>query len=277
MILRSAYINPWDDEQAMDEVVHMPLLSKGPAIILSLLLALATSPITINAQNLPTSGVSNPEETAKQMEQLKFRLKQLEPREPVTIMNSPEEAAAAAHQPTDTISISRVIHEGTRIPFFIIKNDPLYQRPVYEKHWHSTYSGGRWSYMPTRIQYALHRLFTTYDIGLSSQYDFQQNVGIQFPLFQNKTDLDLYIIAFQTEITAVYTKGNQVVVTGTPKHGGVQVATIKTGDLHPSDLKKALLIQLSTRQGDELDYSYIGYAQPDFWSQQIRKRKEREE
>ncbi|MEK4327889.1 hypothetical protein MKZ24_18005 [Paenibacillus sp. FSL R7-0297] len=261
----------------MDEVVHMPLLSKGSAIILSLSLACTTSPITTNAQDIPNSGVGNPEETAKQLEQLKFRLKELEPPEPVTIMNSPEETEAAAHLPKDIISISGVIKKGKRIPFFIIKNDPLYQRPVYEKHWHSTYSGGRWSYMPTRIQYALHRLFTTYDIGLSSQYDFQQNVGIQFPLFQNKTDLDLYIIAFQTEITAVYTKGNQVVVTGIPKHAGVQVATIKTGNLHPTDLKKVMLIQLATPQGDELDDSYIGYAQPDFWSQQIRKRKEREE
>jgi hypothetical protein len=126
-----------------------------------------------------------------------------------------------------------------------------------------------------RIHYALHRLFTTYDIGISGELNFKQNVGIDFPMFQNKTDLDLYIVAFQTTVTDVYTKGNQVVVIGTPKRNGVQVLTIKTGDLHPSDLKKLLLIQLSTSLGQELDYSLIAYEPPDFWLKQIKKANER--
>lgn len=254
----------------------MPVICNVSAITLSVLLALTSSQATVNAQSSPKPQVSSRDKPTEQLEKLEFRLKQLEPPEPVTIVKSPEEAAAEPHLPEDIIAIPRVIHEGAAIPFQIIKNDPDYHRPVYEKHWHSTYGGGRWSYMPRRVQFALHRLFTTYDIGLSSQYDFQQDVGIQFPLFQNKTDLDLYIVAFQTEITAVYTKGNQVVVLGTPKRDGVQVVTIKTGDLYPSDPNKALLIQLSTPQGDELDYSYIGYVEPDFWAKQIQKVKKLE-
>lgn len=230
----------------------MPIISNCSTLAVSVLLALAISP-------------------PEQVKELEFRLKQLEPPKPITIIQSPEEVAAEGHKPADVKAISRVIQKGTRIPFQSIHNDPGYKRPVYEQHWHSTYGGGRWAYVPTRVEYALHRLFTTYDIGLSNLYDFQQNVGIVFPVFQNKEDLDLYIVAFQTEITDVYTSGNQVVVTGNPKRNGVQVITIKTGDLHPSDAGKTLLIQLATPQGDELDQSYIGYAPPNFWARQIQK------
>lgn len=96
-------------------------------------------------------------------------------------------------------------------------------------------------------------------------------------MFQNKTDLDLYIIVFQTRVTSVYTQGNQVVVVGTPERNGVQVVTIKTGDLHPSDFDKHLLIQLATTLGHELDYSLIVYEPPDFWLKQIQQTKVREE
>lgn len=230
----------------------MPIISNCSTLAVSVLLALAISP-------------------PEQVKELEFRLKQLEPPHPVTIIQSPEEVAAEGHQPEDVQAIPRVIKEGMSIPFQIIKDDPDYKRPVYEKYWHSTYGGGRWAYVPMRIQYALHRLFTTYDIGLSNLYDFQQNVGIVFPVFQNQTDLDLYIVAFQTEITDVYTSGNQVVVVGRPTRDGVQVVTVKTGDLRPSEAGKGLLIQLATPQGDELDQSYISYAPPDFWAKQIQK------
>lgn len=94
-------------------------------------------------------------------------------------------------------------------------------------------------------------------------------------MFQNDTALDLYIVVFQTTVTDVYTKGNQVVVAGTPNRNGVQVLTVKTGDIHPTDLSKLLLIQLATPLGHELDYSLIAYEPPDFWLKQKLKGKER--
>lgn len=121
-----------------------------------------------------------------------------------------------------------------------------------------------------RIHYALHRLFTTYDIGISSELDFKQNVGIEFPVFQNRTDLDLYIVVFQTTVTYVYTHGNQIVLSGKPTRDGVQVISIKTSALRPFDLNKKLLVQLATAQGHELDYSLIVYEPPDFWIKQIQ-------
>lgn len=176
---------------------------------------------------------------------------------------------------TDVIPISEVSKEGTKIPFKVIKSEPSYIRPIYEEHWHSTYWDGRWSYIPSRIHYALHRIFPFYAIGISAELNFQQNVGITFPTTANETDLDLYIVVFQTNITDVYTKGNQVVVVGTPKRTGVEVITIKTADIHPSNKEKLLLVQLATN-GAELDYSLISYQPSNFWLKQKQKLNERE-
>ncbi|MFY3791918.1 hypothetical protein ACOQFO_09530 [Ureibacillus sp. MALMAid1270] len=227
--------------------------------------------------NKPTdakSTIMNPSllQTSNQGEQsriqeLEHRLENLEPPEPTTILDSPFpfEKVSEEHFPTDTLPISEVLKKGTKIPFKIIKSEPDYIRPLYEEHWHSTY--GRWSYIPSRIFYSLHRMFPFYAIGISAEYDFQHSVGIAFNTEMNETDLDLYIVIFQTDITDVYTKGNQVVIVGTPKRTGVEVISIKTGDLNPSNKEKFLLIQLATN-GAELDYSLIGYTPSDFWLKQ---------
>jgi hypothetical protein len=126
-----------------------------------------------------------------------------------------------------------------------------------------------------RVHYALHRLFTEYDIGVSNWYDFEHNIGLSVPMFQNKKALDMYIVTFQTDVTDVYTRGNQVVVVGNPKRNGVQVITIKTKDVKPFNKDEQLLVQLSTPNGSEMDYSLILYVRPDFWSQQKIKLNER--
>lgn len=213
----------------------------------------------------------------KQTQELEQRLNSLEPPEPTTILDSPFpfEKETEMHFPTDIIPISEVLKEGVKIPFKVIKSEPSYIRPIYEEHWHSTYWGGRWSYIPSRIHYSLHRIFPFYAIGISAELNFQQNVGITFSTTANETDLDLYIVVFQTTITDVYTKGNQVVVVGTPKRTGVEVISIKTADIHPSNKEKLLLVQLATN-GAELDYSFISYQPPDFWLKQDQKLNERE-
>ncbi|HWL24950.1 MAG TPA: hypothetical protein VNR38_14585 [Ureibacillus sp.] len=219
---------------------------------------------------LQTSTDKNENNRIQELEQ---RLESLEPSDPTTILDSPLpfEKGTEEHFPTDILPISEVLKEGTKIPFQTIKSEPDYIRPIYEEHWQSKY--GRWSYMPSRIHYALHRIFPFYAIGISAEYDFKHNVGIGFNTEMNETDLDLYIVIFQTDITEVYTKGNQVVVVGTPKRTGVEVISIKTGDLNPSNKEKFLLIQLATNAA-ELDYALIGYTPPDFWLKQKQKANE---
>lgn len=218
------------------------------------------------------SDASGIEENTKRLEQ---RLDQLEPPEPVSIKVPPWEADAAKFYPTNTVPITEVMSKGTRIPFTTIMKETDHVRPIYAENWHSTYWGGRWSYVPRRIHTAMHRLFPTYDIGLSAEMDFKENLGINFPTFQNKTDLDLYIVAFQTDIKDVYTLGNQIVIVGAPKRHGVEVITVKTRNIHPRESEKLLLVQLATLPGDELDYSHIVYVPPDFWAKQIQEAEQR--
>ncbi|MGE7696140.1 hypothetical protein ACQKNC_18860 [Lysinibacillus sp. NPDC094177] len=190
---------------------------------------------------------------------LENRLNSLEPIKPQTIADPPFPELSL---PSKFDTLSHVIENGAKIPYDVIINNPGYRRPAYEEYWHS--SIGRWSYVPTRIHYALHRLFTNYDVALSDWYDFEQNMGFTIPTFQHKTDLDLYIVTFQADIIAVYTLGNQVVVVGSPRRIGAQVITIKTSAIHPTNNEESLLVQLSTQAGEEIDYSLISYIPPDF-------------
>ena len=244
----------------------------GYIICFSIILSLFVYSKSINTKSMELSFSQHNTDKSEheRIHELEKRLDFLEPPEPTTILDSPFsfEKGTEMHFPTDVIPISEVLKEGTKIPFKVIKSEPNYIRPIYEEDWHST--AGRWSYIPSRIHYALHRIFPFYAIGISAQLDFTQNIGISFLTDMNETDLDLYIVVFQTNITDVYTKGNQVVVVGTPKRTGVEVISIKTADIHPSNMEKLLLVQLATN-GAELDYSLINYEAPDYWLKKKRK------
>ncbi|WP_260858134.1 hypothetical protein [Bacillus sp. FJAT-22090] len=210
----------------------------------------------------------------EQIQELEKRLVNIEPPEPTTILDSPFpfEKGLEMHFPTDVYPIIEVLIEGTKIPFKVVKSEQNYVRPIYKEDWHST--TGRLGYIPSRVYYSLHRIFPFYAIGISAELHFIENVGISFPTDINETDLDLYLVVFQTNITDVYTKGNQVVVVGTPKRTGVEVINIKVADIHPSNKEKFLLVQLATN-GDELDYSLINYESPDYWLK-TKQRNQRE-
>jgi hypothetical protein len=201
------------------------------------------------------------EELEKKLTKKNEQIKTIEPTVPQEIKDPPW---GNPPFPTKISPISEIITNGKQIPFRVLINKPEYKRAAYENHWHSTY--GRWSYIPTRIHYALHRLYTEYDIGGSNWYDFEHNMGLSIPMLQDKKSLDLYIVAFQTEVIKVITKGNQIVVIGKPKRNGVMVITIKTKDLNPDNKDEFILTHLATKSGDELDYSLISYGPPDYWS-----------
>lgn len=212
------------------------------------------------------------EEFRKLAEERGKRLERLEPSEPKDIEDPPSGEEVF---PSKVMPISKIIDKQNKISFNVIVDKPNYKRKAYEQHWHSTEAGGRWSFIPTHVHFALHRLFTIYDIGLSNWYSFEQDIGLSIPMFQNEKNLDMYIVAYQTEITDVYTKGNQVIIVGNPKRNGVQIVTIKTKDIQPINKEEPLLVQLATKAGNEIDYSLISYAPPDFWLKQKEKLNER--
>ncbi|WP_147304168.1 hypothetical protein [Cohnella lupini] len=80
--------------------------------------------------------------------------------------------------PSKTNPIKDVMRTGNQLPFRLILSEPQWQRPLYREQWHSTYSAGRWSYIPLRLFYAQHRIFATSAVGLSNMYDFLHNLGL---------------------------------------------------------------------------------------------------
>lgn len=192
---------------------------------------------------------------------LQIRLHYLEPKTPQTIQT---ERFEQIPYPSKINEIKTIMIQENIIPFQTIINRPEYIRPIYHKDWHSTI--GRWSSIPSNIRTAQHRLFTNYDIGLSNWYDFIHQMGFEIPMFQSEKELDLYIVTFNTEVTNIYTKGNQIIITGIPKRNGVQVNTITTKDLKPFNKHEFLLIQLVTPDGYEIDYTLESYVEPDYWT-----------
>lgn len=156
------------------------------------------------------------------------------------------------------------MENGKEIPLQFAYNNPDWQRQMYKEYWHSSY--GRWSYIPNRIHYAMHRIFVTYPTA-SVFYDFTHNLGIwdendDFQIMSSTSTPfeNMVLVVMQTKVDKIVTLGNQVVVIGRPSLNGLQVLLIPTQDLNPYDPKESILFQLVTPEGDEIDYTNDIYA-----------------
>lgn len=172
--------------------------------------------------------------------------------------------------PSKVHSISNIIKNGQEVPFEVGLNDPNWKRPTYKPYWHSTHHGGRWSFVPMRIHYALHRLFTTYQTG-SIWYDFTHNVGLDDVLQrvesskafrEDRVFEKLVIVVMQAQVEKIIKKDNQLVVVTKPQRNGVQVLTVRSEDIKPTNPKESILVQLVTPKGDELDFTVQWYESP---------------
>lgn len=184
----------------------------------------------------------------------------IEPETPKNI----DDSSFGIPYPTKTVPVSEVMENGKEIPLQFAYNNPDWQRQMYKEYWHSSY--GRWSYIPNRIHYAMHRIFVTYPTA-SVFYDFTHNLGIwdendDFQIMSSTSTPfeNMVLVVMQTKVDKIVTLGNQVVVIGRPSLNGLQVLLIPTQDLNPYDPKESILFQLVTPEGDEIDYTNDIYA-----------------
>lgn len=167
--------------------------------------------------------------------------------------------------PNNVVNISEVLEKGVDVPYNIIYDEPKWKR-LYKAYWHSSISD-RWSYVPNRIHYAMHRLFATYPTA-SIYYDFVHNLGIadesiEFKQESSKGPYDyLTTVVMQSEIRKIITYGNQVIIVSKPKRNGLQVFNIPMNKIVPSNENENILIQLVTELGDEIDYFLIRHVNP---------------
>ncbi|EHQ61046.1 hypothetical protein PDENDC454_17328 [Paenibacillus dendritiformis C454] len=180
----------------------------------------------------------------------KQQLENLEPASPVTLPNPPFQQS---QPPENLLPISDVLKKGKPIAYDVIADLPQWNRPSYLPYWHSTY--GRWSYVPNRIHFAKHRLFTS-PTNASALYDFIHNVGIVKEMenaYHQLSSLQLdkiLVVVMNTEIKKIRFHNRQVVIEGKPVHSGLNIVTID----NPAP-GKSIYFQLSTSTGDEIDYS----------------------
>lgn len=179
----------------------------------------------------------------------------LEPDTPRDIDDPPFEMPA---EPDNKYTIKEVLDKGTKLQVVNLYYDPNWERPAFKEYWHSKF--GRWSYVPIRVHYALHRVFATYETA-SITYDFIHNLGIaeeyeQFTPFEYESPYDhLLVVVMNTAIDKIITYENQVVIVGEPQRSGLQAFLIPTKMLHPKEGTPNLLIQLVTPEGYEIDYT----------------------
>lgn len=157
--------------------------------------------------------------------------------------------------PSKILPVSKVMENGKEIPLQFAYNNPDWKRQAYKEYWHSSY--GRWSYVPDRIHYAMHRIFVTYPTA-SVFYDFTHDLGIwdesdKFQIPARTPFENMVLVVMQTKVDKIVTLGNQVVVIGRPSLTGLQVLLIPSKDLMPYNSKESILFQLVSPDGDEID------------------------
>lgn len=186
----------------------------------------------------------------------------LEPETPINIDDPPFYSTPL---PLNEVAIQQVIEQGEEIPIKFIYNNPNWERPAYKDYWHSKY--GRWSYIPNRIHYAMHRVFSTYETA-SVYYDFEHDLGIaeevtDFMKYESTSPFEyLQVVVMNTLIEKVITYENQIVIVGKPQRTGLQAIIIPTKEIQPVKNSKNILIQLVTPDGYEIDYTTIMLARP---------------
>lgn len=166
--------------------------------------------------------------------------------------------------PSNIITCEEILEKGQEIPLETVYSNPDWKRPAYKEYWHSTVSGGRWSYMPNRIYFAMHRLFTTY-MTASVYYDFVHDLGISeesnsFNYTAAKPFDKILVVAMQANVQKALTYGNQVILICKPERTGLQVFAVPVDRLKPDKPDDYILFQLTTPDGEEIDYSLISYA-----------------
>lgn len=188
-------------------------------------------------------------------------LENLEPNKPMNLDDPP---FFTLPFPENEVPITTVINYGNELPVEFIYSDPNWKRQSYKEYWHSSYF--RWSYVPNRIHYAMHRIFATYPTA-SVDYDFSHNLGIseETLYFRDyassaKSPYEfLEVVVMNTSIEKIYSFENQVVVIGKPQRQGLRAIIIPTKRIKPVGTSQEILIQLATSEGDEIDYTLISH------------------
>lgn len=202
------------------------------------------------------------EKLVRENQNLRERLARLEPLTPVKIVTADKPSAAIETHP-----VLNVMAEGTMVPYEDVFKDSSWVRPDYEPYWHS--NQGQCSSLPDHIHTSYHRIFIT--PGTPELWDETMNQcgvselkdKINIPVYENKPEDTIVVVAIQHQISDVITLQNQVLLVGTPSRTGLQVLSINkrdliggiSGELPALNNSQEFLFQMVTPEGYEVDYN----------------------
>ncbi len=250
-------------------VIIRGLLDKDKLILYFLIIVIAFLIFTIAHQEPQVSikpvketRMTEVEKLARENRDLRERLTKLEPVTPVKIVTADKPSAA-----TESMPASAVVTEGSRVPFETIYDDRAWVRPDYEPYWHS--KQGAWGNLPDRIHSSYHRLFVTPGTeGLWNETVHECGIAesagkIKIPVYDDRPEDTLVVVAIQHQITDVIVLNNQVILLGTPSRTGVQVLALNkqdlimsvSGELQALNNNREYLFQMVTPDGYEIDYN----------------------
>ncbi len=156
---------------------------------------------------------------------------------------------------TAAVTPSDIIAKGKNLAYLFVYTDEDYLRPIYSSQWKQAYYQG-WLYLPQKVVSARHTLFTYLGsagkiFDTDGELGFYPNIAID-----NQNYFNFLIYNFDPE--NVIQLGNHIAITGKPTKKGVQVISIKAGDMAAQiNQKENITIHLCTPKGYELDYQNI--------------------
>ncbi len=218
----------------------------------------------VSIKAVKEQNLTEAEKLTRENNVLRSRLAKLEPASPVKIVTDDKPSPAA-----EAFPVLAVLNEGTRVPFEVTYEDMFWVRPDYQPYWHSKL--GQWSSIPDRIHTSYHHLFvapgtaglwneTIHEAGFAELAE-----KIKLPVYDDKPENTLAVVALQHQVTGIYVLNNQVILVGTPARTGIQVLSVNKQDLVKSESGELLaqnnnlefLFQLVTPDGYETDYNNV--------------------
>jgi hypothetical protein len=180
------------------------------------------------------------------------RLSNLEPDVPKDLPNPPfNEGPKFQNVKTSGV----MLKDGKNLKYQILLYDPKWERPSYRAYWHSTF--WRWSYVPTRVHFAKHRLFVS-PTNAAALYDFYPNVGIvdemkNVKLPNNNILNYMLVVVMNTDISSIKFLDRQVSIIGKPQKSGLSVLALDRTIVQKGS--ESVYVQLITPEGYEVDNS----------------------
>ncbi|KNY28533.1 hypothetical protein [Pseudobacteroides cellulosolvens] len=152
---------------------------------------------------------------------------------------------------TEAKHIKSMIMQGKKIPFNYNYKKPQYKRPLYHPSWKTNYKR-KWSYIPTQIEYNLHRLLIIPQ-SRQNQKDFFGTLGFNEKFLSIKPEEYGFII-YNFNISDIKLYKNQLFLIGIPSRTGAQIVSINSNNLKGYKKYKVILV---TPDNSEVDCNIL--------------------